>query len=543
MKQAAVLGLGLLCMSTLAGAADYEDLFSGIEQSAPADSGGANAADATESVSLEAEHQVRFALPALKNHDTFESAQKAPQLTNTFELGATRGAFSLRAGVKGRLRLTQGGADDKLISLQPLENSISYSNTLLRATLGYQYYSWGSADKLNPTDNLNARDYTSGPDAEKFPLFSLSTTLYPTSRITIQGVYAPYEQSDLFPLSAVGQIPAELFSSIRFATIALSPTGVQTAPRIQQEAVSVDETQLPFKPESFIAGGRVQLLGSQLDISLSYLYDFDQYYSPRLTLEHYAFVNEQTSITPFLPDSVRQLMASLGGWRLSDIELYRTRIHRIGMDVKKIIGRAGVWGEVCYSLGPDHDNTDPAVRNDQLSWTAGLDISYGPADEHYLNIQHSGSWIVDFDKSIGQDYTEGAPDTRQLDSYDYMHRYYSRLLSQPLARQSEGALVGAAVRSEWSVLNNRLKPSLEALVVVPRDYDKTLGTRYGEGIGRIALEWLPEDAVTVSVGGELFYAAIKRSGEKSLSNFEDSRIGLYYPDSRVFVQATYAWAR
>jgi hypothetical protein len=93
------------------------------------------------------------------------------------------------------------------------------------------------------------------------------------------------------------------------------------------------------------------------------------------------------------------------------------------------------------------------------------------------------------------------------------------------------------------MVNNRFKPSIEALMVVPRHYDKTQGRRYGDGIGRITLQWLPEDAVTVSVGGELFYAAIKRRGESGLSNFEDSRIGLYYPDSRVFVQATYAWAR
>jgi hypothetical protein len=543
MKQAALLGLGLLCMSAAAQSTDYQDLFSDIEQSTPAESAGASTPDRIERVSLQANHEVRFALPVVGEHDDFAGAQKAPQLTNTFELGATRGAFSLRAALQGRLRLSQGGSADELISLQPLENSMSYSTSLLRATLGYQYYSWGSADKLNPTDNLNPRDYTSGPDAEKLPLFSLSATLYPTSRVAIGGVYAPYEQSDLFPLSAPEQIPAELFSTIRFATIALSPSGVQPSTRIQQESVSIVQTQLPFEPTSFIAGGRVQLFGSVFDMSVSYLYDFDQYYSPRLTLEHYTFVNDQTTISSLLPDSVRHQMASLGGWGLSDIELYRSRIQRIGVDAKKIIGRAGVWGELCYSLGEDHDNSDPAVRNDQLSWTAGMDISYGPADEHYLNIQHVGSWIVDYDKTVLQDYSQGAPDRRQLDSYDYMYRYYSRLLSQPLARQSEGALLGAAVRSEWSMVNNRFKPSIEALMVVPRHYDKTQGRRYGDGIGRITLQWLPEDAVTVSVGGELFYAAIKRRGESGLSNFEDSRIGLYYPDSRVFVQATYAWAR
>ncbi len=534
--------LTLLITATLY-AEDYEDMFdeSGRNQRT-ADSAGMSA-PARPGIELAGEHAATLSLPAYESGNTFTGSMKAPQVRNALTLSARKGRVSLQAGADLRMELTSSGQWTDIVRLLPLENSISIANDVMRATLGYQYYSWGSADRLNPTDNLNPRDYTSGPDPKKIPLFSLSTTLYSKRWLSVQGVYAPFEQSDAFPLSAVEEVPDDLFSTVRFAEVSATPEGIVTTPRVAAGTPEIVEDSPAFQPSSFIAGGRARIMSNVIDLSASYLYDYDSYFTPRITLRPYAFVDEHTTFAPYIPDSTRQAVSAMHGWRLDRLELYRGRMHRIGLDVKKILGRVGVWGEACYSLTEDRGNDDPAVRNDMLSWTAGLDISYGPGDEHYVNIQHVGQFIVDYDDSIEHDYPGGAPDDRFLSDRSYMERYYARLLAQSLARQSEGLLLGGTLRADWSFADGRLKPSVEAVVLVPLLYDSTTCTRYADAIGRVCLDWLPHDVVTVSLGCELFYSACTRTGEDTFRNFNESLVGSYYPHSRMVFECTYAWAQ
>jgi len=57
---------------------------------------------------------------------------------------------------------------------------------------GMQVFSWGTAEGLNPTDNLNPRDYLDLVANEKIPVGSLAATYYLSDFTWLEGVVVPY---------------------------------------------------------------------------------------------------------------------------------------------------------------------------------------------------------------------------------------------------------------------------------------------------------------------------------------------------------------
>ncbi len=172
--------------------------------------------------------------------------------------------------------------------ITPDENyiKISLENSVFQ--FGYNIYSWGHADGKNPTDNLNNKDYSNPLNIVKTPSLSLAMTQYILD-LSIEAVYIPTETKNL---------------------------------------------------KDFKFGGRVNYY-SNVDLSLSYIYDFDLF---------------------------------------SDMD----RLHRVGLSSKTTLSRFGIWAELNYSIIQDTDNP--------LEWTAGFDVNFLKDNRAYLNIQSFGTW-------------------------------------------------------------------------------------------------------------------------------------------------------
>lgn len=501
-----------------------------------------SAAMAGSDVEFSGDHKALFSVPAVRSHDEFSGNIKSPRLENDFSLLAENSKVTLRAGVRITSQLYPS-TDDETVSFTPLENSLSLEGNMFRSTLGFQYYSWGSADKLNPTDLLNPRDYTKGPDAEKTPLFSASLKVYPTDRLSFVGVYAPYDQPDRFPVQPEEKISPALFSRSHLKSISLTQSGLMT----ESEQVTADklvEVSNPaFTPSSFLAGGRLHYMGSFFDLAASYLYDMDQYYTPEISIAGYSMIDENTSVDPLLsPEQLSALPSRAYG--LEEITLTRRRIHRIGLDLKTVVDRYGFWGEACFSLiDKSRKSSVYASRGHQIDWTAGFDFSYGSFDQHYVNIQQIGRYIFDYDDDFGASYPDGQPSASDLANRQAMEDYYYRLLTNRLAYATEGLLVGGAVKAEWSILDGTFKPSLEGVYVYPFRYDDARGKRYGDLIGKVQVTWKAADAAQVSFGTQGYYSILKSKEKDEICNEAENRVGMYFPDSRVFLEGTFSWIR
>lgn len=72
--------------------------------------------------------------------------------------------------------------------------------------IGRMIQTWGAADMFNPTDNLNARDFSDPLNfADKVPNQMIELDFYPTDWLTIQAVWVPtFKPSQLPPSAALG---------------------------------------------------------------------------------------------------------------------------------------------------------------------------------------------------------------------------------------------------------------------------------------------------------------------------------------------------
>ncbi len=383
-------------------------------------------------------------------------------------------------------------SDPAALTIVPENNYISLGLGTLNIDAGYFIQPWGAADGLNPTDNINPVDYARSLTPESIPSFLLRLVYFPTPSIGIETVFEPVKQADLFPVSVTDRIPAALFS-----------------------ASEVSVSQPPTELSSAVLGGRVSFYTDAADLSLSYLYDLDQYYTPVIT---YAGPSNKT------------------------LTLERMRIHRFGADVKTTAGPFGLWAEACYSLTTDPSMTSSAIRNPYLSWTVGTDFNYGPSGALYLNFQYSGRYVFGYYRSFYTDYPNGQPDPIKMGTDpSYAIQYYDRALSQSLGDENEALLNTFALKADFPFADGKWKPGIACSYLLPVAYDATQATRYGSLLLEPKISFAPADPVTITLGSELIFAWKKDAGSGSITPDTTDRLGMFHDQSSVFLTVAYAW--
>lgn len=197
----------------------------------------------------------------------------------------------------------------------PDENYMKISANQSVFKLGYLLYSWGYADKKNPVNYLNSRDYSNPLDMKHLPALSLSYTQY-FSDFSLEGVFIPLKEDSI----VYNPLPYAFYEYEEY--------------------------------EKFIAGARLEYFGA-IDLSLSYIYDLDDYY--------------------ILTD---------------DMELKNQRLHRVGVSIKKVLDSLGFWVESNYTITESEEN--------YIEWVTGFDTNFGPESRGYMNIQYLGKYIQGF---------------------------------------------------------------------------------------------------------------------------------------------------
>ena len=299
----------------------------------------------------------------------------------------------------------------------------------LDVKIGKQRIAWGTADKLNPTDNLNPYDLEDVLDFGRHRgSWALNMNYYLNSDFSLQGVFIPFFQPANMPVCIFGSV---------FSGAPELPPGMRLN--------SLDDTLLlPLYNlgESSTLGGKIKGFAAGFDFSLSYVWGIDG-------LPYSTF----NTIIPVDP---------LGGVDINS-QLSFVRNHIIGADLAGSIGSVGLWAEAALFI-PDHEvimTTDLSammqlppgtVMQDStvlkkepfLKFVIGADYTF--FDGSYLNFQYLHGFVHERGKEALNDY--------------FMIGYEKKFFNEKLTLIP---LAGGFIVSDWNAVDNNY-----ALIYAPQ---------------------------------------------------------------------------
>ncbi len=241
----------------------------------------------------------------------------------------------------------------------------------LDVIIGRQRIAWGTADKFNPTDNLNPYDLEDMLDFGRHRgSDALSLQYYFTNNYSLQIVFLPFYEPD--------NLPVGIFANLLQPSMEL-PDGLT----LKNYS---DETDMPRYnlKESTQIGARFKGFAGGIDFSVSYLFGRDA--------------------LPFSVYNTLKPVDTYGGVSV-DSQLEFPRMHIFGIDFATSVGGAGLWGEAAlifpadsvvmttdvtalYPGAPYPITMDSTIleKKPYVKFVIGTDYSF--ANNSYLNFQY-----------------------------------------------------------------------------------------------------------------------------------------------------------
>jgi len=257
----------------------------------------------------------------------------------------------------------------------------------LDVKIGRQRITWGTADKLNPTDNLNPYDVEDVLDFGRHRgSDAINLQYYFTNDFSFQGVYIPIFQP--------ANMPVGIFAD------ALTPSMEMPPPFVVkgfQDEINMPKYNLG---ESSTYGAKFKGFAGGIDFSLSYIWGRDGF--PIATYN---------TITP---------VDAIGGINVnSQISFFRQ--HIFGIDMATSLGGGGLWAEAAAFL-PEHEvvmttdlsalfpdspvpvTQDSVVLDQEAFVKFVLGADYNFANGMYLNFQYLHGFINERGREALNDY-------------------------------------------------------------------------------------------------------------------------------------------
>ncbi len=435
-----------------------------------------------EKMSFSGLHNGSFAAPLEAEGEELTTYRKMPRMNHHLSFLYKKDQYSYKAGLKADYFVSQ---DSNEVKFRPLETYFLYTHNALLFGVGYQTYEWGSATGERPTDNINPIDFREGlVEREKIPIFSARSGWSPFSSLLLEGVFVPLEQDEEgleFDMSR--------FSSDDFAIVS-------------------KKSSLEQNLGSAIGGGRITFSPAIGSLSLSYLADYDRFFTPHITYINFS----QKAI---------------------HITLDRKRVHRLGADLKTKLGGFGIWGEMGYSI--TEDNSSYELRNNRLNGVVGFDFHYGSSKQHYANFQLEGQYIEKYDTTR----ISKAP----IGSEEFLQENFYRMAVPLLGFETEQMYLGFVGNLTWDIAPLNLMPLWNFRYFYPFGYNEKSIERYGDFATTVEMLFTPQKALSFSVGAEVHYSMYKDNSDDGIYNEPLNKIGRYRADNRIYCEATYSWVK
>lgn len=253
--------------------------------------------------------------------------------------------------------------------------------------IGRQRIAWGTADKFNPTDNVNPYDLEDLLDFGRHQgSEALSLTWHMSEQSSLQGVYLPFFRPSSLPL--------RVFSNVLGDPIRL-PEGLQLA-----DVHTALEMPAHNFSQGAIAGLRFKSFLLNTDVSLSYLYGRDG--------------------LPFLKSTRIVPLESFPQVNVEAILCF-PRQHVFGADMAGSVGNVGVWAEAAvflpekdiylsndisllFPMSPKPVIQDTLVLEKKPYMKLALGADYSFSNGAYLNVQYLRGFIHERGKGNMNDY-------------------------------------------------------------------------------------------------------------------------------------------
>lgn len=253
--------------------------------------------------------------------------------------------------------------------------------------IGRQRIAWGTADKLNPTDNLNPYDLEEildfgrhrGSDA-------ISFDYYFNSEFSLQGAFIPFLQP--------ANMPVGIFANALNPSLEMPPG--MTLQNFK-DSIAMPRYNLG---ESSTAGLKFKGFAAGFDFSLSYVCGYDG--------------------MPFATTNTFVPVDALGGININS-QLSFNRTHIFGTDLAGSIGGIGVWAEAAaflpnnevvmtndlsafYPASPVPVTQDSVILKKEMYLKFVIGADYNFANGTYLNVQYLHGFINERGKDNLNDY-------------------------------------------------------------------------------------------------------------------------------------------
>ncbi|MGD9474860.1 MAG: DUF1302 family protein [Eubacteriaceae bacterium] len=337
----------------------------------------------------------------------------------------------------------------------------------LDLTIGRQRIVWGTADKLNPTDNLNPLDLEDILDfGRRRGSDAINLNYYINNDFSLQGVFIPFFQP--------ANMPVGIFANILNSTMEL-PDGMVLK--------SVSDTLMMPKyniGESSSAGLKFKGFAKGVNFSLSYVWGYDGL----------PFATKNT----FIP------VDKLGGININS-QLSFARTHIIGADLVTSIAGFGVWAEAAAFI-PEKD----IIMTNDLS--AFYPMSPVPVTQDSLVLDKTKPYIKFV---VGGDYffSDGS----------YLNVQYLHGFIHERARENLNDYF--FLRYEKTFLNNKLKITPIGGGFIVTDWDN-IQDNY-------ALVYMPEIAYKATINSEITVSIpiFDGKGDNLFSNLKDNNMFMF----------------
>jgi len=308
----------------------------------------------------------------------------------------------------------------------------------LDVRIGRQRIAWGTADKLNPTDNLNPDDLEDIFDFGRHLGSNAIMATYYWGDYTLYGIYIPVFTPATLPFGDWANA---------FASPVNLPPGVQLA--TIQDYVNLPENKLS---ETSSFGFKIASNWFNYDWSLSYYYGRDD-------LPLISSIHLSPDVTP--------------GFLDASVEMIYPRIQIIGADMAGSIGKVGIWAEGALVL-PKKVYNYITIPHPQLGVIIQKDIALD--DEPYFK------WVVGVDYTFKNGWYVNA---------QFLHGFIHE-------RGSENLNDYFLMRLEKKYMNDALKIVPFGIAISIPDWNN-LKNNYGID-GGPEIDYYPIDALEISLG-------------------------------------------
>ncbi len=247
--------------------------------------------------------------------------------------------------------------------------------------IGRQRIAWGTADKINPTDNINPDDFEDIWDIGRHLGSDGIKATYYLGNFTIQGVFVPNFNPAVLPLPK--------WSSVLIPPVQIIDGGKEFKLRNFQDRIIMPGNNIK---ENMIAGIRISTNLAGYDFSLSYLYGRDD-----LPIINYLRIENITF------EKEIDVFANL---------IY-PRIKVLGADFSGSIGDVGIWGEAGFFFPEEvtlktsylglYTIESTALRDTPyLKYTIGIDYTF--KNGIYINTQFVHGFLHERGRKNLEDY-------------------------------------------------------------------------------------------------------------------------------------------